>query len=341
MREVGRLEYCWVFDWLEQSRRIRQILTSNPKWKNKKILITGGAGFLGSHLVEAFVAEGANVTVMDNFATGAFDNLALIADRLQLIRGDILSMNWMDVLRQHEVEFFFHLVGNAHVPASVENPEMDFTLNLRLAFDILESLRKVSWPGRFIFPSSAAVYGNPKRLPICEEDWTVPISPYGVSKQAVERYMSVYHDIYGLKTASLRLFSVYGPRQRKLVVYDLITKIINDPQNVYVHGNGEQVRDFLFIKDAVRAMMTVAWNGKFTGEVYNTASGAECTILELIQHISQVLEVNPRVTFSGSVRPGEPEKWSVDVSRLAGLGFVPSHSLQNGLEQTIAWIKSL
>jgi len=316
-------------------------MTSHPNWRGKKILITGGAGFLGSHLAEGLVAEGARVTVLDNFASGAIENLAHIADRLQLIQGDVLSINWAEVLQQHEIEFFFHLVGNAYVPASVENPAMDFTLNLKLAFDILESLRKIPWPGRFIFPSSAAVYGNPKRLPICEEDWTVPISPYGVSKLAVERYLSVYHDVYGLKTASLRLFSVYGPRQRKLAVYDLITKIMKNPQDVFVYGNGGQVRDFLFVKDAARAMMAVALNGKFTGEVYNTASGVECTILDLIQHISQILGVSPRVTFSGSVRPGEPEKWSVDMSRLTGLGFSPSYSLQTGLEETVAWVGSL
>lgn len=316
-------------------------MTSITDWKNKKILITGGAGFLGSHLAEELVAQDAHVTVVDNFATGVADSLAPIADRIRLIQGDVLSMNWMELLERQDVDFFFHLVGNAYVPASVENPAMDFALNLRLAFDILESLRKISWPGRFVFPSSAAVYGNPEKLPICENDRTVPISPYGVSKLAVERYMSVYHGLYGLNTVSLRLFSIYGPRQRKLAVYDLITKIMANPRDVRVFGNGGQVRDFLFVKDAVRAMMAVAWSGKFTGEVYNTASGIECTIFDLIQQISRVLKVNPQVTFSGSVRPGEPEKWSVDVSRLTGLGFSPSYSLQAGLEETVEWVGSL
>jgi UDP-glucose 4-epimerase len=199
-------------------------MTATLNWKDKKILITGGAGFLGSHLAEELVAQGALVIVVDNFASGAADNLACIADKIQLIQGDVLSINWIEILQQHELDFFFHLVGNAYVPASVENPAMDFALNLRLAFDILESLRKISWPGRFVFPSSAAVYGNPEKLPICEEDRVLPISPYGVSKLAVERYLSVYHRLYGVNTASLRLFSVYGPRQRKLVVYDLIKK---------------------------------------------------------------------------------------------------------------------
>ena len=316
-------------------------MTSHPDWRAKKILITGGAGFLGSHLAEELVAQGADVTVLDNFASGAADHLAPVADRLQFIQGDVLSMNWMEFLAQNEFEFFFHLVGNAYVPASVENPAMDFALNLRLAFDILECLRKLSWPGRFVFPSSAAVYGNPEKLPICENDRTLPISPYGVSKLAVERYLSVYHELYGLNAASLRLFSIYGHRQRKLAVYDLITKIMADPQDVHVYGNGGQMRDFLFIKDAVRAMTAVAWSGKFTGEVYNTASGNECTILDLIQQIGRVLKVNPRVTFSGSVRPGEPEKWSVDIGRLRDMGFSPSCSLQEGLAETIAWAKSL
>ena len=304
-------------------------------------MITGGAGFLGSHLAHQLVAEGASVTVVDNFATGGLGNLAGLSGQIQLIEGDILSMNWDEVLRQKEIEFLFHLVGNAYVPASVKNPEMDFNLNLKLTFDILECLRKLSWTGRFIFPSSAAVYGNPRRVPIREEDWTAPISPYGVSKLAAEGYVSIFHALYGLNTASLRLFSVYGPRQRKLVVYDLIKKMLNDPGNVSVYGDGRQVRDFIFVKDAVRAMMTVALSGKFTGEIYNVASGVEYTILELIQQIGEILEVNPHVNYSGSARAGDPDKWSVDISRLATLGFFPSYSLQAGLQETMEWVMSL
>lgn len=312
----------------------------HTNWAGKKILITGGGGFLGSHLAEELAAERAEITVLDNFAAGAVGNLAHIRDRIQLVQGDVLSINWTEFMLAQEFDFFFHLVGNAYVPASVEDPAMDFSLNLGLAFKILESLRKMAWTGKFIFPSSAAVYGNPERLPIREGDGTIPISPYGVSKLAVERYLSVYHSIYGLNTASLRLFSVYGPRQRKLVVYDLITKIMKNPREVLVYGNGEQMRDFLFVKDAVRAMMSVAWHGSFTGEVYNIASGVEFKILDLIRHISQVLGAKPQIVFSGSVRAGEPEKWSVDTSRLTSLGFAPSFSLQEGLEETIAWVRS-
>jgi len=309
-------------------------------WIDKNILITGGAGFLGSHLAEELAAAGARVTLLDNFASGALENLTSILPRVELIRRDISSANWQEILAA-EYDFFFHLAGNAYVPASVENPQFDFDLNLKLTFEILESLRKSNWRGRFIFPSSAAVYGNPRRMPIRESDWILPISPYGVAKLAAERYLAIYHTLYGLNTAALRLFSVYGPRQRKLVVYDLIRKMMENSQRLPVYGDGSQMRDFIYVKDAVHAMMRVAQRGACAGEVYNVASGESHTIRQLLELIAHGLKVTPQIEYSGAVRPGEPEKWSVNVNRLKKLGFAPAYSLQDGLAETINWIRSI
>ncbi len=311
-----------------------------PHFANKKVLITGGAGFLGSHLTAALAVQGAQITVFDNLTTGAAANLTAVAHQIDLQDCDALALDWGKIVAQGQFDYFFHLIGNANVPASVANPEMDFSLNLQLVFKILENLRKINWQGRFIFPSSAAVYGNPVRLPIAEDDWTIPISPYGVSKLAAERYIAIYHALYGLKTASLRLFSIYGPRQRKLVVYDITQKIRANPTEVLVYGDGQQMRDFLYVKDAITAMLMIAERGKFEGEIYNTASGQAQTILTLIEQISHTLGVKPRYKFSGAVRPGEPEKWSVDVGRLTQLGFVPAYSLAQGIAETIAWIEA-
>lgn len=305
---------------------------------NKRVLVSGGAGFLGSHLVEMLVAHGAQVTVLDNFANSASENLNNVIEKIQLIQADVFSIDWKQILGQ-DYDILFHLIGNANVPASVENPSLDFALNLKTTFEILESMRHLCWPGRFVLPSSAAVYGNPRRLPILEDDWTAPISPYGVSKLAAESYATIYHDIYNLKTTSLRLFSVYGPRQRKQVVYDLIRKIIQEPENVQVFGDGLQMRDFIYVKDAVRAMMMAAMKGKLVGEIYNVASGFEYTIQDLIAQITDILDVKPNLFYSGATRPGEPQRWSVNIDRLTGLGFKPAYSLRDGLQETISHIK--
>jgi UDP-glucose 4-epimerase len=214
-------------------------------WESTCVLVTGGAGFIGSHLVEQLVAAGASVTVLDKLTTGSSGNLDKVSGQVRLIKDDIQTVDWSKLLTEKDYQVFFHLVGNAYVPFSVENPDLDYRLNLGTTFQILEALRLSKWPGKFIFPSSAAVYGNPVRMPIREEDVTVPISPYGASKLAAERYIQVYCNLYGICAASLRMFSVYGPRQRKLVVYDLIRKILENPQEIELFGDGSQVRDFI------------------------------------------------------------------------------------------------
>lgn len=314
-------------------------MTEQYRWATKRVLVTGGAGFIGSHLVEELLAAGAMVTVIDQCTTGSRDNLVHLSE-IDFRESDIHQVAWEQLLSEQEFHVLFHLVGNAYVPFSVENPSIDFDINLKCSFRLLEALRRTKWPGMLIYPSSAAVYGNPVRMPIREDDPTVPISPYGVSKLAVERYISVYSQLYGIKAVSLRPFSVYGPRQRKLVVYDFIQKIRKNPKELFIYGDGSQTRDFIYVEDAVRAMMLVAERGALKGEVYNVASGRECSIRELAETLCHILEVQPKFIYSGSVRPGEPEKWSVDISRLAALGYRPQVSLEQGLRRMVEWYQS-
>jgi UDP-glucose 4-epimerase len=176
-------------------------------------------------------------------------------------------------------------------------------------------------------------------MPIREDDPTVPISPYGVAKLAAERYLAVYSHLYGLRAASLRFFSVYGPRQRKQVVYDFIKKISHNPTELFIHGDGTQVRDFNYVEDTARAAMLVAAHAPLQGEVYNVASGTECSIGALAGTLCAILGAQPQFVYSGSVRPGDPEKWAVDIGRLSALGYQPQISLENGLRQTVGWFR--
>lgn len=308
-------------------------------WSDTRVLVTGGAGFIGSHLVEQLVGRNAYVTVVDDLSNGKIENLPVISDHLQLKELDIRHIAWENIFKEQAFDVIFHLAANAYVPPSVEKPEWDYQINLDGSFRLLEQLRREKWPGVFIYASSAAVYGNPQRLPIQEGDITVPISPYGVGKLASERYIAVFAQLYGLRAASLRLFSVYGPRQRKQVVYEMIRKMIQDPTVVTIFGDGTQVRDFNYVEDTALAMIVTAEKAPLCGEVYNLASGRECTIRLLVETLVKILNIEPKLVFSGSVRPGDPDKWSVDISLLKSLGYQPQVSLEDGLCKTVEWFQ--
>ena len=301
------------------------------------VLVTGGAGFIGSHLVEELVAAGIAVTVVDDLSSGRLDNLEAVLPRIQRIVGDLADLLRANRLALDEYQHVFHLAANAYIPPSVEDPAFDFHANLYNTFMLLEALRRLPHPPRLTTASSAAVYGNPVRLPVRETDPTVPISPYGVSKLAGERYVAVYSQIYGLRATSLRFFSVYGPRQRKQVVYDLFLKLRANPQRIEVLGDGSQARDFAYVGDVVRALLLGATAAPGQGEVYNVASGTTHTIAELIAAWCDVCGITPEVAYSGQVRPGDAQQWVVDLTRLKRLGFDPQTTLRQGLAAIRDW----
>lgn len=315
-------------------------MDNRQDWTGKQVLVTGGAGFIGSHLVDLLVAAGAHVTIVDLFTSGRHENLAQVADQVTIHQADICDIDWHSMLSATAYDVIFHLAANAYVPPSVDNPAFDYEINLASTMRLLNVLRTISWPGALIFASSAAVYGNASRIPIQEHDPTVPVSPYGVGKLAAERYLVVFSQLYGLRAAALRLFSGYGPRQRKQVVYDLIEKITCSPHELFIHGDGTQVRDLVYVTDIARAAMLVAERSALNGEVYNVGTGTDCTIGQVATTLCQILDAQPRFVYSGNVRPGDPEKLSVDISRLVTLGYQPQMSLTAGLHETVRWYQA-
>lgn len=301
------------------------------------LLVTGGAGFIGSHVVERFAADGWTVSVLDNLSTGDSRNLVQVSDRVSLIVGDVadaLTTGRVDVAA---FDLIVHLAANPYVPWSVDDPRRDFDLNLRNSFELLEAIRAADRKPRLVNISSAAVYGDPVTQPMKETDAAFPISPYGVSKLAAERYAAVYCRLYGLRATSLRLFSVYGPRQRKQVVFDLIRKCREDPRRIAVHGDGTQERDFIFVTDVVEAIRVVAERAPGAGEVYNVASGYTVSLACLVDRVCRACQATPEVGYSGAIRPGDAERWCPDTSALRALGFSPAVSLDAGIDRVRTW----
>jgi UDP-glucose 4-epimerase len=301
-------------------------------------LVTGGAGFIGSHVVEGLVERGAGVTVVDDLSTGRVENLGAVASRIDVQRRPV-----GDALDEPEFvlgfDVIFHLAANPYIPPSVEDPSYDYARNLETTFRLLEILRVGARRPRLVNASSAAVYGNPQRLPIRETDPTVPISPYGVSKLSAERYVAIYSQLYGISASSVRLFSVYGPRQRKQVVYDLFDRLACHPGRLEVIGDGTQERDFTYVEDVAAAMILVAETAPGEGEVFNVASGDTHSIAQLVAGICDALELHPDVEYTGQVRPGDADRWSVDTAALRALGYEPRTPLEQGLRATRDWYR--
>jgi UDP-glucose 4-epimerase len=295
-------------------------------FEGARVLITGGAGFVAGHLAQALRSAGADVVLVDERPSKACTQLCVgtpAFGRLLRTRGPF--------------DYLFHLAARAYAAASVQLPLLDFSANLAATINLLEQLRTGATSTRLVFASSAAVYGNPARLPIEEGDLTVPVSPYGVSKLAAERYVNVYARLYGIPAASLRLFSVYGPGQTKQVVYDFFAKLQRTPDELIVIGDGSQMRDMVCVGDVARAFMTVAARGARDGSVYNVASGVGTSTAELAQLVVAAQDAPARIRFTGQSRAGDPERWLGSFAPLAALGWQPRMPIDAGIAATAAW----
>ncbi len=305
----------------------------------RSVLVTGGAGFIGSHLVEELVRRQARVTVVDDLSNGRPANLATVDDQVQMRTIDLACADLHEILSEQAFDFAFHLAGSADIVGSVDNPARDIQGNLVAAFKLLDALRDCSATTRIVFASSAAVYGEGSETPFREDAPTLPVSPYGVSKLAVEHYLKVFARLYGLRTASLRLFPVFGPRLRQQVIYDLMSKLRNNPLELPLRGDGTEMRDFNFVTNAVDAFLLVAEKASFDGEIYNAGSGELISIDAIGRMICQSMKVNPRFVYDGNRGAGVSRKWSADLSRLRAIGYKARIGVAEGLTRTVNWFQ--
>lgn len=312
-------------------------------WQEAPVLVTGGCGFIGSHLVEALAALGARVWVLDNLKAGALDNLRAVQDAVQVEIGDVRDAARVTaVLERSRPQIVFHLAANASVPGSVDDPVYDFETNSAGTFNLLNALRELNTGARVVLASSGAVYGQPELFPITEEALVDPISPYGASKAGAELMARVFTRLFGVPVVIARIFNTYGPRMARFVVLDFLRKLQRDPSSLEILGNGEQTRDFTYVSDTVQGLLLLAERG-CPGEAYNISSGSSTSVTDVAQTLITALGLagRTRITYTGSSWPGDAQRWEVAIGKLSGLGYAPHVNLENGLINTIEWFQAL
>lgn len=300
------------------------------------VLVTGGAGFIGSHSVEALLAEGNEVTVLDNLSSGKFANLPQ-SMHLKFIQGDIRDAHTVE-RAMRGVTHVLHLAAQVSVAASIADPVSSFMQNAQGFLNVLDAVRRHNVE-RMVYASSAAVYGTPLKLPLDESVVTAPLSPYGLEKSVNDQYAALYQQLYGVATIGMRYFNVYGPRQDPSSAYaGVISRFaaaITNRQALTVFGDGYQTRDFIFVKD-VAAINVRALQSDAVG-VCNIATGHSVTLLELIATLGHCAKSDPQVTHAPAA-VGDIRYSAADPSRMrAWFGQMELTTLTSGLQQLIAY----
>jgi UDP-glucose 4-epimerase len=302
-------------------------------------LVTGGAGFIGSHLVEALVERGHTVRVLDNFSTGDAANLESVRERVRVFDGDITDLTTVRAAVQG-VEVVFHQAALASVPRSVADPMATHQACVNGTLHVLLAAREAG-VRRVVYAASSSAYGNSVRLPKCESDPTLPLSPYAVAKLAGEQYCAAFSEVYGLETVRLRYFNVFGPRQTPDSPYAAVIpkfmQAMTSGRSPVLHGDGEQSRDFTFVADVVRANLLAAEAPGISGKVYNIACGRRTSLLELVAHLNTLLGYAIKPTHAPA-RPGDVRHSQASISRAReDLGYEPATDMLTGLRRCLEW----
>ncbi len=301
-----------------------------------KALVTGGAGFIGSHVVERLIREGWSVRILDNFSTGSYANLR--NSRVEIVEGDIRNVESC-YAACHGVNAVFHIAAIASVASSIAAPQASHDVNLGGTLNMLCAASDMNVK-RFVFSSSASVYGNADAIPTKETQALWPMSPYATSKAAGEFYCRNYFEIHGLETVILRYFNVYGPRQSATsgyaAVVPLFVKAALSDGAVTVYGDGLQTRDFVYVETVAEANFLAATVPAAAGKILNVAGGAQISLIELLDSLSAITGNEMRPTFVPA-RPGEVRDSRADITLATNaLGFKPRVTLSEGLRRTVA-----
>jgi nucleoside-diphosphate-sugar epimerase len=306
-----------------------------------KVLVTGGAGFIGSHLVEGLLQKDYEVVVADNLATGKKENLAAVADRIEFRELDLADVE-QAVSAVEGVEAVLHAAAIPSVPRSVSDPMLSNNASINATLNTLIAARDAEL-SRFVYAASSAVYGDDPALPKTEDMPAHPMSPYAIGKLTGEYYCSVFYQLYGLPAMSLRYFNVYGPRQDPnseyaAVIPRFITTLLKGEQPT-IYGDGEQSRDFTYVEDIVQANILALESSRGFGETMNVASGDRVSLNELFARL-RVLTGSDQSPVYAPARAGDVKHSRADISKAREmLGYEPRISFAEGMDRTASWFR--
>jgi len=303
-------------------------------------LVTGGAGFIGSHLVDRLVLEGWRVRVLDNFSTGRMENVEhhVNSQVVEVVRGDLKDLEVVESAVEG-VDVVFHFAANPEVRVSAINPEVHFNENVVATFNLLEAMRREG-VRELVFASSSSVYGEPDEIPVNEEAPVRPVSVYGASKAACESFIHAYSKLYGIRAVVLRYANVVGPRLKHGVVYDFVVKLRGNPRRLEILGDGDQRRSFVWIDDAVDATLLAldSSNGNF--DVYNVGNDDSISVREVADEVVDAMglkgvEYVYRPILHGVGWPGDVKHITLDVRKMRSLGWRPTLNSRESVRRTV------
>ena len=306
-----------------------------------RVLVTGGAGFIGSNLAEALVREGFYVRIVDNLSTGKLENLEDIKEQVEFLEGDIRDIE-MAMRAAEGMDFVFHQAALPSVQRSIEDPISSAKVNIEGTLNMLMAARDKG-VGRLIYASSSSVYGDSPALPKEEGMPANPKSPYALSKFAGERYCQIFYEIYGLETVCLRYFNVFGPRQDHRSMYaaviPIFVKNVLDDKPIIIYGDGEQTRDFTYVDNAVEANLLAMKSRGVAGKVFNVACGRQVSVLQLALLIMEITGRRCEIRHAEG-RKGEVRHSLADITLAEKhLGYRPVVDVESGLMRYIGWFK--
>ncbi len=302
-----------------------------------KVMVTGAGGFLGSHICQYFGEAGHPVAAVGRFATDVA--FASSYPGLELLAGMTLpDPAFVRAVTTFKPDLVVHGAASAKVAESVTRPYFDFQQSVDVCAYVLDTLRQHAPRATFVLLSSAAVYGNPPELPIREETGPQPMSPYGYHKWLCELVVEEYRTLFGMRTATLRIFSAYGERLQRQVVHDLCTQMLTRGDDVRVFGTGHETRDFVHARDVAQAVECVAKAPLVGPAVFNVASGVETSVASLTELLARQLDCRKHITFTDETLPGYPTNWRANISKLEALGYRERVTLADGLHRYCRWL---
>ncbi|MBI3172645.1 MAG: SDR family oxidoreductase [Chloroflexi bacterium] len=307
-----------------------------------KYLVTGGAGFIGSHIVRTLLEQGQEVKVLDNFSTGKRENIADFEKKIELIEGDLRDASKVtEAVRG--VDIIFHEAAFVSVPQSMDEPQNCFDVNVTGTSMLFDAARRAGVK-RAVFATSAAVYGDSTEMPLTEETPLRPLSPYAASKRVDEIYGQLYTTSFGLEVVALRYFNVYGPRQRPDSMYAAAVPIfirrLLDGKGVTIYGDGGQTRDLINVRDVVRANLVASEHPAAPGQIFNICTGIETRIIDLVEVLQDLFPSAPAPVFA-EPRAGDIYRSIGSPQKAADLiGFRAEVTLDQGLKEAVEWMRA-